>query len=180
MSVISDPDNCRRYKLRLGFRLPGISEYLPSFFISFVHIRDIIRYRSMLKGFKDFILKGNVIDLAVAVVIGGAFGTLVTALVKDLITPLVGAIGGDPDFSQIYFTINGSKFMIGDFLNALISFLIISAVVYFLIVLPMNKLMATFKKGQAPVSTEKTCPECLSFVPIQAKRCKFCTVVFKM
>jgi large conductance mechanosensitive channel len=133
----------------------------------------------MLKGFKDFILRGNVIDLAVAVVIGGAFGSIITALVKDLITPLVAAIIGQPDFSGIYFTINKSKFMVGDFLNALISFLIIAAVVYFLIVLPMNKFMAKLKSGKDVAPTDKICPECLSLIPVKAKRCKFCTAPVK-
>lgn len=133
----------------------------------------------MIKGFRDFILRGNVIDLAVAVVIGGAFGTIVTALVKDLITPLIAALGGQPDFSSLYFTINNSKFMIGDFLNALIGFLIIAAVVYFLIVLPMNTLMKKLKSGAKVDPTEKTCPECLSQIPLQATRCKFCTAVLK-
>ena len=133
----------------------------------------------MLKGFRDFILRGNIIDLAVAVVIGGAFSSIVTALVKDLITPLISAIGGKPDFSGIYFTINHSKFMIGDFLNALISFLIIAAVIYFFIVVPMNKIMAKLKPGEKMDPTDKTCPECLSLIPLKAKRCKFCTSVVK-
>ncbi|HAP37983.1 mechanosensitive ion channel protein MscL [Candidatus Shapirobacteria bacterium RIFOXYD1_FULL_38_32] len=133
----------------------------------------------MFKGFRDFILRGNVIDLAVAVVIGGAFGSIVTALVKDIITPLIGAIGGTPDFSNLIFTLNGSKFLIGDFLNALISFLIISAVIYFLVVLPMNTIMAKIKKGEKVDPTNKTCSECLSQIPLKATRCKFCTAVIK-
>lgn len=133
----------------------------------------------MLKGFKEFILKGNVVDLAVAVVIGVAFGAIVTALVTDLITPLIGAIGGKPDFSSLYFTINHSRFMLGSFINAVISFLIIAAVVYFLIVMPMNKLMERMKSGKEDDSTEKTCPECLSLIPKDAKRCKYCTSVLK-
>jgi large conductance mechanosensitive channel len=133
----------------------------------------------MLKGFRDFILRGNVIDLAVAVVIGGAFGTVVAALVKDLITPLIAAIGGKPDFSNLFFTVNGSKFMAGDFINALISFLIIAAVIYFLIVLPMNSIMKKINSGKNVDPTEKTCPECLSLIPIKAKRCKYCTAAQK-
>lgn len=133
----------------------------------------------MLKGFRDFILRGNVLDLAVAVVIGAAFGAIVNALVKDLITPLIAALGGNPDFSQLYFTINHSKFMAGDFMNALISFLIIAAVIYFLVVLPMNKIMARLKRGEKVDPTEKTCPECLSMIPLAATRCKFCTSVQK-
>lgn len=129
----------------------------------------------MLKGFRDFILRGNVIDLAVAVVVGGAFNAIVTALVSDLITPFISAIGGNPDFSELYFTINNSKFMVGHFINALISFVIIAAVIYFLIVTPMNKLLARVKKGEKIDPTEKQCPFCLSQVPIKATKCKFCT-----
>jgi large conductance mechanosensitive channel len=130
----------------------------------------------MLKGFKQFLLRGNVIDLAVAVVIGGAFGAVVTALVKDLITPLIAAIGGKPDFSALVFTVNGSKFPIGDFVNALIAFLMVAATIYFLVVAPMNALMARINRGEAPPDpTTKKCPECLSEIPIAAKRCAFCT-----
>lgn len=131
----------------------------------------------MIKGFRDFILRGNVIDLAVAVVIGASFNAVVNALVKDIITPLVAAIGGKRDFSGIYFAINNSRFMVGDFLNALISFFIIAAVVYFAVVMPMNRIMARLKRGEKVDSSEKGCPECLSMVPIKAKRCKFCTAV---
>jgi len=134
---------------------------------------------NILKGFRDFILRGNVIDLAVAVVIGAAFNSIVSSLVKDLITPLIGAIGGEPDFSNIVFTINGSKFLIGDFLNSLISFLIISSVIYFLVVLPINQLMKRIKSGEKSDPTEKTCEECLSRIPLKAKRCKYCTSVQK-
>lgn len=129
----------------------------------------------MLKGFRDFILRGNVVDLAVAVVIGGAFNAIVTALVKDLITPLISAIGGNPDFSNIYFTINQSKFMIGDFVNALISFLIIAGVIYFLVVTPMNHVMERIKRKEKNDPAEKECQYCLSMIPVKAKKCKFCT-----
>jgi large conductance mechanosensitive channel len=129
----------------------------------------------MLKGFKEFIMKGNVVDLAVAVVVGGAFNNIVTAFVKDFATPLIGAFGGKPDFSNIYFTVNESKFMVGDFLNSLISFLIIAGVIYFGVVTPMNKVMARIKRGENVDPTDKTCPECLSKVPVKAKRCKYCT-----
>lgn len=129
----------------------------------------------MLKGFRDFILRGNVVDLAVAVVIGGAFGKIVDALVKDVITPFIGVFGGTPNFSGLAFSLNKSKFMVGDFLNALISFLIIAAVIYFFIVVPMNKLTSRIKKGEKVDPTEKTCPECLSLIPVKAQRCKFCT-----
>ena len=132
----------------------------------------------MLKGFKTFMLRGNVIDLAVAVVIGAAFGAVVTALVKDLINPFIAAIAGKPDFSAIAFTINGSKFMIGDFINALVSFLLIGSAVYFFVVLPVNTLVARMHRGEAPPDpTTKKCSECLSEVPIAAKRCAFCTSV---
>jgi len=131
----------------------------------------------MLKGFKNFILKGNVVDMAVGVVIGVAFGSVVTAMVKDLITPLIGVFGGTPDFSAFYFTIHGSKFMIGEFINSLISFLTISAVIYFTVVVPMNKIAKKMEEGKSVDPTEKTCPECLSLIPIKAKRCKYCTAV---
>jgi large conductance mechanosensitive channel len=127
----------------------------------------------MLEGFKKFILKGNVVDMAVGVVVGVAFGNVVSALVKDIITPLIGAFGGTPDFSNIYFTINQSKFMVGDFINAVVSFLTVSATIYFLIVLPMNRIMEV-KKSKKTEPTEKVCPECLSKVPFAAKKCKFC------
>jgi large conductance mechanosensitive channel len=110
------------------------------------------------------------------VVIGAAFGTVVTALVKDLLTPLIAAIVGQPDFSAIVFTVNGSKFLIGDFLNALLSFLLVAAAIYFFVVMPMNKLAERRRRGEAPADpTTKTCQECLSEVPIAAVRCAFCT-----
>lgn len=133
----------------------------------------------MFKNFRDFLLRGNVVDLAVAVVIGSAFSAVVTALVKDLVTPTIAAIGGQPDFSNIYFTINKSKFLIGDFINSVISFLIIGGVVYFFIVLPMNKIMEKIKRGEKTDPTEKTCPECLSLIPLKAKKCKNCTSLVK-
>ncbi len=129
-----------------------------------------------MKGFRTFILRGNVIDLAVGVVIGAAFGGVVTALVKDLITPLIAAIGGKPDFSAIGFKIGNTPFPVGDFINALISFLIVSAVIYFLVVLPVNTLIARAKRGEvAPDPTTKKCVECLSEIPIAARKCAFCT-----
>jgi large conductance mechanosensitive channel len=130
----------------------------------------------MLRGFKEFVLRGNVLDLAVAVVIGGAFGAVVTALVKDILTPLIGAIVGQPDFSAITITVNGSTFLIGDFLNAVISFLLIAAAVYFFVVLPINTIVARRRRGEAPPDpTTRKCEECLSEVPIAARRCAFCT-----
>ncbi|MCC7104245.1 MAG: large conductance mechanosensitive channel protein MscL [Chloroflexi bacterium] len=128
-----------------------------------------------MSGFKKFILRGNVVDLAVAVVIGAAFGTVVQALVKSLITPLIGAFGGVPDFSALAFTVNGSRFAIGEFINALISFLILALVVYYFVVLPVNALTDRFK-GEGPVAPKtRECPECLSKIPPAARRCAFCT-----
>jgi large conductance mechanosensitive channel len=128
-----------------------------------------------MKGFRDFILRGNVVDLAIAVVIGAAFGAVVAALVKDLITPLIAAIGGQPDFSALDFTINKSTFRYGDFLNAVIAFLIIAAVIYFLVVVPINRLMARRKTDEPVGPLTRECPECLSKIPRAARRCAFCT-----
>ena len=129
----------------------------------------------MLKEFRDFVLRGNVVELAVAVVIGAAFGAVVTSFVASFITPLIAAIGGQPDFSALDFTINGSKFTYGAFFNALLSFLIIAAVVFFFVVRPLNKLMARFKT-EAPVDKPThPCQYCLSEIPVSAKRCAFCT-----
>ncbi len=134
----------------------------------------------MLNGFKQFILKGNVVDLAVGVVIGVAFGSLVSALVKDIITPFIGVFGGVPDFSSITLTVNRSKFLVGDFINALLSFIIISAVIYFFVVVPMNKLISITKKEKAEDPSTQKCPECLSVIPRDAKRCAFCTSPLKL
>jgi large conductance mechanosensitive channel len=129
----------------------------------------------MLKDFRDFVLRGNVVDLAVAVVIGAAFGAVVTALASSFITPLVAAVGGEADFSRLAFTINGSKFTYGVFINALVSFMILAAVVFFLIVRPLNALMSRMR-SEAPVArVTRPCPECLSEIPTQARRCAFCT-----
>jgi large conductance mechanosensitive channel len=130
----------------------------------------------MLTGLKQFLLRGNVIDLAVAVVIGGAFGAVVTALVKDLLTPLIAAVAGKPDFSAVQFDINGSRFLVGDFINAVVSFLLIGTAVYVFVVSPMNALTARLNRGEAPPDpTTKKCPECLSDVPVAARRCAHCT-----
>ncbi len=128
----------------------------------------------MLKGFRDFILRGNVLDLAVAVVIGGAFGAIVNSLVKDLITPLIAAIVKKPDFSYLVLDLNGAKITYGNFLNALISFLLIAAAVYFLVVLPLNKVMARLQTAAPPPPPTKPCPECLSDIPEAARRCSHC------
>jgi large conductance mechanosensitive channel len=127
-----------------------------------------------MKGFREFILRGNLVDLAVAVVIGTAFGALVTALVSDFITPLIAAVGGQPDFSDLSFTINGSKFAYGHFINALLSFLIIAAVVYFFVVKPVSALLERFSPKKE-VGEQRQCPECLSDIPAAARRCAFCT-----
>lgn len=128
-----------------------------------------------MKGFREFILRGNMVDLAVALVLGAAFGAVVVALVKDLVTPLIAAIGGQPDFSALSFEINSSRFLYGDFINAVLTFLIIAAVVYFLVVLPINKLMERRKTEEAVGSKTRECPECLSKIPVTAHRCAFCT-----
>jgi large conductance mechanosensitive channel len=125
--------------------------------------------------FKKFLLRGNVVDLAVGVIIGAAFGTLVSALVKDLITPIIGAIGGKPDFSALSFSVNNSRFLYGDFLNAVIAFLLIAAAVFFFVVVPVNRLMARFKTEPDLEAATRECPQCLSNVPAAATRCAFCT-----
>lgn len=127
-----------------------------------------------MRGFKEFLLRGNVLDLAVAVVIGVAFGAVVTAFVKDLVTPLLAAIGGKPDFSSLSFTVNNSRFLYGDFINAVVSFIIIAAVVYFFVVVPMNRLM-NLRRREPLTPQTRQCPECLSEIPVQARRCAFCT-----
>jgi large conductance mechanosensitive channel len=129
----------------------------------------------MLSGFKQFILRGNVVDLAVGVVIGAAFGAVVTALVKSLINPLIALVVGKPDFNGISYTIRGTVFPIGEFITALVSFLLIAAAVYFFVVTPINALIARTRKAPAPADpTTKKCPECLSEIPIDARRCAFC------
>src|ERR687886_1808907 len=121
-------------------------------------------------GFKKFILRGNVVDLAVGIVIGAAFGNVVQALVKDFITPLIGIFGGQADFSSWVVTVSGARFAIGDFLNALISFLLIALVVYFFVVLPVNRLMERYRPAPQPAPT-KDCPECTTKIPRAARRC---------
>lgn len=127
-----------------------------------------------MRGFKTFLLRGNVVDLAVGVVIGVAFGTVVTAFVKDLVTPLIAALFGKPDFSSLTFTINNSKFSYGDFINAVVAFLIVAAVIYFVVVVPYTALVARSRKEPPADPTTKKCPECLSEIPIDARRCAFC------
>ena len=128
----------------------------------------------MLTEFKAFLLRGNVVDLAVAVVIGTAFGVVVTAFVADLITPLIAAIGGNQDFSALKFEINSSQFLYGAFINAVISFVLIAAAVFFFVVKPVNALAARRRQEETPPSI-RPCPECLSEIPVAARRCAFCT-----
>ena len=129
----------------------------------------------MFAGFKKFLFRGNVIDLAVAVVIGGAFGAVVTSFVANILTPLIAAIFGKPDFSAFSLTVNGSTILYGTFINALIAFVLIAVAVYFFVVVPMNTFQARLKRGEVPPDpATKKCPECLSEIPIQARRCAFC------
>jgi len=129
----------------------------------------------MLRGFKAFLLRGNVVELAIAVVIGVAFGAVITAFVKDLITPLIAALGGKPDFSGLYFTINKSRFLYGDFFDALIAFVVIAAVIYFFVLVPYNAMIERSRKEPPADPTTKKCTECLSEIPKDARRCAFCT-----
>ncbi len=136
-------------------------------------------FASVFNGFRDFVMRGNVVDLALGVLVGAAFNTLVQALVKDIFTPLIAAIAGQPDFSRLSVTVNGSQVLYGDFFNAAISFLIVAAVAYFFVVLPMNKLAGRFKKPQSAAPLKKPCPECLSEIPEGARRCPYCTSPLK-
>src|SRR3954462_3275617 len=129
----------------------------------------------MIMDFRQFILRGNLVDLAVAVVIGAAFGALVTAFVASFVTPLIAAIGGEPDFSSLAFTINGSRFTYGSFFNALLSFLIIAAVVFFFVVRPVNTLLERYSTERDAEVETRACPECVSSIPVTARRCAFCT-----
>jgi len=127
-----------------------------------------------MSGFRKFLLRGNVVDLAVAVIIGASFGALITAFVRDLITPLLAAIGGKPNFGDLHFTVHHSKFLYGDFVNFLIAFVILAAVIYFLVVLPVNALMERFKPSPDEPTPVKDCPVCLSSIPAAARKCAFC------
>ena len=128
-----------------------------------------------MRGFKAFLLRGNVVDLAIAVVIGVAFGAVITAFVKDVITPLIAALGGKPDFSALYFAVNNSRFLYGDFIDAVLAFVIIAAVIYFFVVVPYTALIERSRKEPPADPTTKKCTECLSEIPIDARRCAFCT-----
>jgi len=129
----------------------------------------------MLKGFRDFILRGNVVDLAIAVIIGAAFNAIVNSLVKDILTQFIAAVVGKPDFSGVVFKLNGTPIYIGNFINATISFLIVAFVVYFCVVVPVSKVMARFKPPVVEVPTTKKCPQCKSDIPVDATRCAHCT-----
>ena len=133
----------------------------------------------MLKDFKQFILRGNVLDLAIAVVIGASFNGVVQSMVKDLITPLIASIGGQHDFNALHFTIHNSVFSYGAFLNTLIGFMITAVVVFFFVVQPMNRLLAVMNRAEPTVPTTRDCPECKSEIPQDASRCKYCTAVVK-
>ena len=129
----------------------------------------------MFSEFKTFVLRGNVVDLAVGIVIGSAFGAVITALVKDLITPLIAAIFGKPNFSAIAFTINNSAFLIGEFINAVVAFILVAFAVFFFVVRPINFMVARARKEAPADPTTKKCPQCMSEIPLDAKRCAFCT-----
>lgn len=130
-----------------------------------------------MKDFRDFLLRGNLVDMAVGIVIGIAFTAVVTALVGDIVTPIIAAIGGKPDFAALTFTIHHSAFHYGDFLNAVITFVIIAAVLFYLVVKPVNRLMAMRRTEPPVAATTHACPECLSEIPLAARRCAFCTAV---
>lgn len=128
-----------------------------------------------MSGFKKFLFRGNLIDLAVAFVIGAAFGKVVTALVSDIITPIIAAFGGKPNFAQLYFTINSSKFAYGDFINNVITFIFVAAAIYFFVVVPVTKMSSRTSKPGEPATPMRDCPECLSSIPAAASRCMYCT-----
>jgi len=134
-----------------------------------------VRVRGLLGEFREFVVRGNLVDLAVAVVIGAAFGSVITSLVKDLVTPLIAAIAGQPDFGALTFSIGRGVFRYGSFLNALLSFLLIAGVVFFLVVKPVNALLAALKPEPSVDKETRECPECLSDIPAPARRCAFCT-----
>jgi large conductance mechanosensitive channel len=131
--------------------------------------------KALISEFKEFVMRGSVVDLAIAVVIGAAFGAVIVALVQDIIMPLLGAFGGKPTFDQYYWTINNSNILVGSFLTAVVSFLIIAAIIFFLVIKPLNALLALRKKREPAAPTTRECPYCLSEIPIKATRCAHCT-----
>ncbi len=133
----------------------------------------------LIQGFKEFLFRGNVVDLAVAVIIGAAFATVIKAFTEDMLTPLIAAFGGQPDFSALKFTINKSEFLYGDFINAVLAFVITAAIIYYLVVLPMTRINDRRNRRAVADPTTKTCGECLSEIPLVARRCAFCTVPVK-
>jgi large conductance mechanosensitive channel len=159
---------CRDFGTGLGRPVGASTLRLVSF--GPIHSRE-----ASMKGFRQFLLRGNVVDMAVGIVVGAAFGGVVAALVKDLLTPLVAAIVGRPDFSALVFTVHGSRFLYGEFVNSILSFLIIAAVIYYFVILPMNAVVARSRSAPPADPTTRKCPECLSEIPIEARRCAFCT-----
>ena len=135
--------------------------------------------KGTMSGFREFLLRGNVVDLAVGVVIGVAFGAVVTGFVKDLMTPLIAALFGKPDFASLTFTVNNSKFLYGDFINVVITFVLVAIVIYFFVVLPFTSLVSRLRKEPPADPTIRKCPECLSEIPIEARRCAFCGELVK-
>jgi large conductance mechanosensitive channel len=138
-------------------------------------LEEVTRMRSWATEFKQFLLRGNVVDLAVGIVIGVAFAAVVQAAVTDLLTPLVAAIFGQPDFNDLTFTVNRSVFRYGHFLNMLIAFVTVALVVFFFVVKPINRLMSLAQRRESPDPNTRKCPQCLSEIPVDAHRCAFCT-----
>jgi large conductance mechanosensitive channel len=138
-------------------------------------LEEARRMRTWGTEFKQFLLRGNVVDLAVGIVIGAAFAAVVQAAVADLLTPLVAAIFGQPDFNALTFTVNGSTFRYGHFLNVLLAFVTVALVVFFFVVKPINRLMELANRRESPDPSTRKCPQCLSEIPIDARRCAFCT-----
>lgn len=155
----------------MAVKKPKLKRPNPEALIS----NELSMAKSAIKEFRQFILRGNVVDLAIAVVIGAAFNNVVQAMVKNILTPIISAIGGQPDFSKLNFKLFGSVISYGEFLNALISFIMIALVLFFLVVKPLNRMMLKFKKDEPAEITTRQCPECISEIPLDASRCKFCT-----
>lgn len=155
----------------MASRKPTLKVPVPEDIIT----NELSMMKNSLKEFRQFILRGNVVDLAIAVVVGAAFNNVVQSLVKNIFSPLIAAVVGQPDFSKLSFSLHKSTFTYGEFLNALISFLTVAIVVFFFVVQPVNRMMRKFKKDEPAEITTRACPECLSEIPLQATRCKFCS-----